>query len=85
MRRCDIAQLYLVGFALMFVLFVSVGAWAQTQDAINATVFERLSGINFRLERLESLNTAALVALVANFIAHILQIRSQSSKRRDEK
>lgn len=81
MRRHDTVQLYLVGFALLFVFVVSAGGWAQSQDAINATLFERLNGITFRLDRLENMTSAAIVALIANFIAHLVQIRTQRVRR----
>lgn len=85
MRRTDIVQLYLVGFGLMFfVLVVSAAALAQTQDAINATMFERLQGILFRLDRIEAYMNAGIIALVLNFIAHLVQIRGQSSRRRSD-
>lgn len=87
MRRTDILQLYLVGFGLVFVLWVSATAWAQvppSQEAINATLFERLNGIVFRIERVENFLAAAIVALIANFVAHLVQIRNQSARRRGD-
>lgn len=81
-RATDIAQLYLVGTALVFLAFVFVtGVFAQSQDAINATLFERINGIVFRLDRLENYTTAAILALIANFFAHLIQIREQRQLR----
>ena len=78
LRRAEIAQLYLVGFALVFLVTVTgVGQATQSQDSINATLFERLNTVMWRLERLENYTTAAILALVANFVAHLVQIRTQ--------
>lgn len=81
-RRSDVAQLCLVGFGLVFLLVVTAVTAAQTQDAINATLFERVASFGVRLDRLETYMTAAIGALAANFLAHLVQIRSQTGRRR---
>lgn len=78
-RASDIVQLYLVGGALVFlVVACALTAFAaQSQDAINARVDQQIIAIMWRLDRLENYLTASLVALVANFVAHVIQIRTQ--------
>ena len=63
--------------ATVFVM----GQVPMTQDGINATIFERMAGILTRLDRVESYLTAAIVALIANSIAHVINIRSSHVRR----
>lgn len=80
MRRSDLAQLFLTGFALFCVATVVVAG--QSQEAINATVFERLASIVARLDKIENYLTATIVALISNLVAHIVNIKTQRSSRR---
>jgi hypothetical protein len=85
MRRSDITQLYLAGFGVAFLLVVSVQSLASqpvSQEAINATIFERINGITYRLDQLEYYVKAAILALIANGIAHVVQIKTQRDQRR---
>ena len=75
MRRAELLQLYLVGFALVFLLTLT--ALGQSQDSINATVIERMNALEFRLSRVESYLTAAIIALIANFAAHLVDIKQR--------
>lgn len=82
LRRTDNTQLWIVGVGLLFLLIVVAGnVLAQTQEGINATVFERMNGILYRLDRMENYQTASIVALIGNFVAHLVQIRSRKSAR----
>ncbi len=73
--RSECIQLWVVGFGFTFLLSVSSIAWAQTQDAINATLIERIAGLTLRLDRIETYISAIIVATLANLIAHVLDIR----------
>lgn len=79
-RWTDIAQLWCVGFGLIFA--VTVVALGQSQDSINATVMERIANINIRLDRMENYLTAAIVALISNLVAHIVNIKTSRGNRR---
>ena len=84
-RREDAIQLRLVGFALVFLTTIVLLAQVPaTQDGINAILFERLANMDKRLDRLESYMTAAIIALIANFVAHIVSIRSRTDRRHTE-
>lgn len=84
LRQQDRAQFYIVAGALVFLLTVIAGnVYAQTQEAINATFSERMSGIYYRLDRLENYMNAAIAALIANIVAHLVQIQAQRANRRD--
>jgi len=79
MTNSDRAQLWLVGFALVFILTVVLAG--QSQEAINATLVERMAGITLRLDRIDNYQTATIVALVSNLIAHIISIRSNRKSK----
>lgn len=79
-RWTDMAQLWCIGFGLIFA--VTVVALGQSQDSINATVAERIANINFRLDRMENYLTAAIVALISNLVAHIVNIKTSRGNRR---
>lgn len=79
MRRSDKVQLWCVGFGLVFMLTIVVSG--QSQEAVNATLFERINGITHRLDTIERYLTATIVALISNLIAHIASIRSQQRRR----
>ena len=75
-----------MGFGLVFlVTALTVTLLGQSQDTINAALTGRIDLLMFRLDRLENYTTAALVALIANFIAHVVQIRTQQLERRSRR
>jgi hypothetical protein len=80
-RKTDIVKLWMIGFSLIFL--VSVVTLGQTQDYINATVHERLNSMNYRLDKIENYVTASILALIANFIAHLVDIKSRKTGRRN--
>lgn len=78
-RSSDKWQMWISCCGLMYL--VTVVAFAQSQDAINATVFERMANIALRLDKIENYITAMIVALVSNLIAHIVSIKTQRNRR----
>jgi hypothetical protein len=80
-RKTDIVKLWMVGFSLIFL--VSVVTLGQTQDYINASVHERLNAMNYRLDKIENYVTASILALIANFIAHLVDIKARKTGRRN--
>lgn len=84
MRWSDKIQLYLLYFAVIFITVTYGLVFAQTQEAINARFDGNFQLIFYRLDKLEVYFTAAIVGIIANFIAHIINIRSQAGKRRGQ-
>lgn len=83
MRRSDLCQLAILGGALLgLTTFVLL---AQSQDAINATIIERMNGFEFRLGRIENLFYGLMVAQAGNIGVHVYEItlRKQPRNRRD--
>lgn len=84
MRRSDRLRISLLLIAAVLAgLWPTMNAWAQTQDAINATVAQQVMYLGQRLDKIDSMINAVLVALVVNFIAQIINIRRGSSDRRE--
>lgn len=79
LRRADKIQLWCTGFGLIFLLTVVL--LAQSQETINATVSERLTYINLRLDRIEGYLTATIVALISNLVAHVVSIQASRGNR----
>ena len=79
MRYGDRWQLIFTGFALVFVV-TTVGL-AQTQDSLNATILERMAGLSMRVDKIESYQTATIVALISNLVAHVISIKTQRGRR----
>lgn len=66
--------LLLIGFALHLS--------AQSQDAINARIEERVAALIERVQKLETAQNYGLGALALNLGAHLVQIRTLSRRRR---
>ena len=82
MRTTDKLRItLLIGAALLASLFPAMNVWAQTQDAINATVAQQVMYLGQRLDKIDSMINAVLIALVVNFIAQIVNIRRGPSQR----
>ena len=81
-RRRDVISMVLVAGALFAVVVVTVIAGQPPQEALNATLLERVANIAERQNRLENLINVAIGALIANFVAHWVQIRGRSDGRR---
>lgn len=79
LRQRDVVQLWLAGMGLVFMAAVAV--WGQSQDYINATLTERLNGMELRLGRLETYLGALVAAVLGNLIAHIVEIRGRPKHR----
>lgn len=67
--------------AIVAAFWPAVSAFAQTQDAINATLTEQIKGVVLRIDKIDSMINAVLIALVINFIAQVVQIRRTPSGR----
>lgn len=78
-RSSDQWQMWITCAGLFYL--VTVVAFAQSQDAINATVFERMANIASRLDKIETYLTATIVALISNLVAHIVNIKTQRNRR----
>lgn len=81
-RWTDRASSYLLSVFLVALCAAGVHLWAQSQDSVNARLDERLNSLAYRVEKLETSQTYGLGALIANLVAHILQIRGQKGQRR---
>lgn len=82
MRRIDRIRIaLLIGASLIASFWSTLNVWAQSQDAINATVAEQVKYLGLRLDKIDSMINAVLIALVVNFIAQIVQIRRNTDKR----
>jgi hypothetical protein len=82
MRRADLAQSWIIGFALVFMVTTIV--MAQTQDYLNGSMAAQINGLAVRIDHLETYLTGIVVATGANLIAHLVSIKSQRKGRRDE-
>lgn len=83
MRKGDRVQLILVatGFVYFVVAVGMTVASGQTQDAINATLFERMAANSQRLDRVENYLTAMLLAVLSSLAAHLVSILTTSRHR----
>lgn len=83
-RRSDRIQIAILIVACAFAIgWPTIEGFAQTasQDVFNATVAEQMKGMALRVERIESMINAVLLALVANFIAQIVKLRRLPERR----
>lgn len=77
---CSVAVLVmLLGFVHYQLL-----ARAQSQEAINARIEERIQAMKDRLDKMETAQNYGMGALVANLAAHMVQIRGQMRRRRKD-
>lgn len=53
----------------------ALNAWAQTQDYINGTTTQQIAALGIRIDKIESMINAVLLAMVINFVTQIVQIR----------
>lgn len=79
-RRCWSKWILLAGASVMVVGFCSSFLFAQSgqsfgsQDAINATLFERQASLTARLDKLESMLTAGIIGVFSNLAASLMQL-----------
>ncbi len=85
MRTTDKVRLALIVASIAVVtICLVVRAFAQTlptQDYINGTTAALIAAQGIRIDNIERMINAVLVALVINFIAQIVQIRRQPQSR----
>jgi hypothetical protein len=80
-RRSDQCRVLLLGLAI--VLMVCPYVIAQpSQDFFNGTVSSDLKAMTGRIDRIESMLTFAGGALIANFIATLVQIWRAPDRRK---
>lgn len=68
-------MILLTGAAVTAALFPAMSALAQTQDAINATVTQQVIYLGQRLDKIDQMINAVLIALVLNFVAQVVNIK----------
>jgi hypothetical protein len=78
MRQSWIDRLCTLILMILIVVLVSGFIAAQTQDYINATMAEQLHGLNFRVEKIESMLNYILTAVVGSLIVQLMQVRLQA-------
>lgn len=83
-RQSDRLQIAILVIACAFAICWPTveGFAAQSQEVFNATTAEQMKGMVLRVERIETMINAVLLALVANFIAQIVRIRRTPERRR---
>lgn len=83
-RRIDNAGL-LIAWTSLLIVVVHIAVtltFAQTQDAINATLTERTANLALRLDTIEWYMRTTIVGVIGNLVAYIVTIRSQVKGRR---
>lgn len=81
-RRTDrVRVLLLTGAAIIAGVWPVLHLLAQTQDYINGSVAQQLSALGQRIDKIDQMINAVLVALVINVIAQVLQIRRAPDRR----
>lgn len=71
----------LVGAVAVSAFWPAMAVFAQSQDAINATLTQQVIALVERIGKIESMINAVLVALVINFIAQVVQIRRGADRK----
>lgn len=56
--------------------------WAQSQDYINGSTMMQLVALGIRIDKIENMINAVLLAMVVNFIAQIVQIKRSRDSRK---
>jgi hypothetical protein len=73
--------------ALLIGATVVVSLWpvryllAQSQDFINGTTAQQITALGTRIDKIEAMINAVLLAMVINFITQIVQIRRSAERR----
>lgn len=80
-----------VSMVLLAVAAIVVAVWpvirvmAQSQEYINGSTAMQIAALGIRIDKIESMINAVLLAMVINFIAQIVQIKRSSGGRRMQK
>jgi len=83
MRIADRVRLVLIGVALLVsCIYPVTNIWAQSQEYINGSTAIQIAALGTRIDKIESMINAVLLAMVINFVTQIVQIR-RSAERRD--
>lgn len=68
--------------AIVTVLLVpALRLFAQSQEYINGTTAMQILGLGLRIDKIENMINAVLVAMVINFVTQIVSIRRASNGR----
>lgn len=54
---------------------------AQSQDSINATLFERTAALSGRLDEIQWYLRTTIAGVLGNLVANVLTLRSQTRRR----
>lgn len=82
MRRSDRLNIGLLAVAIVTVLLVpALRLFAQSQEYINGTTAMQILGLGLRIDKIENMINAVLVAMVINFVTQIVSIRRASNGR----
>lgn len=83
MRHSDRVRLVLIVVALgVACVYPVLSAFAQSQDYLNGTMMSQIGALGFRIDKIERMINAVLLAMIVNFIAQIVQIRRGPQQRR---
>lgn len=81
LRKGDWLQLTLIVVGLLVLLVAVVFGQAPSVQTVNAIQDAHIDNLTFRIERLESLSEKVTWALIADFIAHTINIADQRRRR----
>lgn len=83
-RTSDVVRIWLLLASMVIAAWLpTVNMFAQTQEAINATFAEQVKGLVFRIDKIESMINAVLLALIVSFIGQLVQLVRDRDRRRD--
>lgn len=84
-RKDDWIRIAITGAAcVVAAIWPATWVFAQSQDFINGSVTQQIAGLTLRIDKIDSMINAVLLALVMNFIAQIVNIRSARNRRGSE-
>lgn len=83
-RTSDVLRIWLLVAAMVIAAILpTMNAFAQTQEVINATFSEQMKALVFRIDRIENMINAVLLALIVSFIGQLVQLVRDRDRRRD--
>jgi hypothetical protein len=81
-RYSDDIRIWILSVACCVSGFIPAQrVFAQTQDYINGSVAGQLTSLSQRMDKIDAMINAVLVALVLNFIAQVVNIRAGKGRR----
>lgn len=83
MRQTDRFRIWLLTAALTVSIAWPVrNLWAQSQEFINGSNAMQFAALGGRIDKIENMINAVLVAMVINFVAQLIQLKRAPTARK---